>query len=382
MQVPDRWWDKFKDKPLPLPHPNKGKEEIGHTRAALAMCENIDWNVGRLLAKLDELKLAENTIVVYFADNGPNGWRWNGGMRGRKGSTDEGGVRSPLFVRWPGKIRPGTDVLPISCAMDLLPTLADLAHVPMVGNKPLDGINLKPLLLGEKESLGERTLVSHWNNKVSVRTQQYRLDYQDNLYDMIADPGQSTDVSAAQPAVADRLRKISDDWKKEMLAGYGQKFDTRPFVIGHPDSTTSQIPARDGVAHGNIRRSNKYPNDSFFSNWTSLDDYITWDCEVGETGEYQVELFYTCPAVDIGSTVELGFKGSKLVGTITEPHDPPLTGMEHDRFERQESYVKDFKRVTLGTIHLEKGKGILKFQALEIPGAQVMDFRLLYLTRQ
>jgi arylsulfatase A-like enzyme len=58
--------------------------------------------------KLDELKLADDTIVVYFCDNGPNGWRWNGGMKGRKGSTDEGGVRSPLFVRRPREIGAGT----------------------------------------------------------------------------------------------------------------------------------------------------------------------------------------------------------------------------------------------------------------------------------
>ena len=55
------------------------------TRCVLAMCENIDWNVGRMLQKLDELKLAENTIVVYFCDNGPADWRWNGGMKGKQG---------------------------------------------------------------------------------------------------------------------------------------------------------------------------------------------------------------------------------------------------------------------------------------------------------
>ena len=93
------------------------------------MCENIDWNVGRVLAKLDELKLADDTIVLYFSDNGPNGWRWNGGMKGRKGSTDEGGVRSPLLVRWPGHVKPGTKVTQIAGAIDLLPTLAELAGV-------------------------------------------------------------------------------------------------------------------------------------------------------------------------------------------------------------------------------------------------------------
>ncbi len=73
MQVPDRWWDEFKDKELTLRGANAERENIDHTRAALAMCENIDWNVGRVLTKLDELGIAENTIVVYFCDNGPNG---------------------------------------------------------------------------------------------------------------------------------------------------------------------------------------------------------------------------------------------------------------------------------------------------------------------
>ena len=92
-QVPDRFWDKFKDRADRDARGDPKQEDLDATRCVLAMCENIDWNVGRVLAKLDELKLADNTIVVYFSDNGPNSWRWNGGMKGRKGSTDEGGVR-------------------------------------------------------------------------------------------------------------------------------------------------------------------------------------------------------------------------------------------------------------------------------------------------
>ena len=76
------------------------------------------------------------------------------------------------------------------------------------------------------------------------------------------------------------------------------------------------------------------------------------------------------------------FNGSQLSGRIADGHDPPLRGDEHDRVERQESYVKDFKSMTLGTIHLEKGKGTLTLQATEIPGKQVMEFRLLMLTRR
>ncbi|HKL20853.1 MAG TPA: sulfatase-like hydrolase/transferase, partial [Tichowtungia sp.] len=380
MQMPDEWWDRVKDRPLDQPHRYKEKEKPDFTRAALALCENIDWNVGRLLTKLDTLELADNTIVVYFSDNGPNGWRWNGDMRGKKGSTDEGGVRSPLFIRWPGKIAPGTRIAPISSAMDLLPTLTDLAGVPVREGKPLDGISLKPLLFGQGDSAVERTLIQSWRPKrISVRTQQYRLDHKNRLYDMLADPGQRTDVSAAHPDVAKELKQISNDWKKTQMAYDGQ--DDRPFVIGHPDSPFTQLPARDGAAHGNIRRSSRWPNSSFFTNWESLEDSITWDCEVGETGVYQVELFYTCPAADVGSTVELSFKDARLTGTISEPHDPPLTGMAYDRWPRMESYEKNFKRMTLGTIHLEKGAGTLKLQALDIPGSQVMDFRLLFLTR-
>src|SRR5438034_9984550 len=120
------------------------REEIPMTRAALAMCESIDWNVGRVLAKLDELKLNDNTIVIYFSDNGPNSWRWNGSMKGRKGSTDEGGVRVPFCIRWPGHIPAGKTISEIAGAIDLLPTLTKLTGVTRVGTKPLDGVDLSP----------------------------------------------------------------------------------------------------------------------------------------------------------------------------------------------------------------------------------------------
>jgi hypothetical protein len=88
MQVPDRFWDKFRDAKLELRYEGTEHEDPDTTRAALAMCENIDWNVGRVLEKLEALKLAENTIILYFSDNGPNSWRWNGRMKGRKGASN------------------------------------------------------------------------------------------------------------------------------------------------------------------------------------------------------------------------------------------------------------------------------------------------------
>jgi arylsulfatase A-like enzyme len=380
MQVPDKFYAKFKDADLKLRHPGQGKqkEDLSHTRAALAMVENIDWNVGRVLTKLDSLKLANDTMVLYFSDNGPNGWRWNGGMRGRKGSTDEGGVRSPLLIRWPGKIKPGTKITEIAGAIDLLPTLAAMAGVKPVSEQPLDGKSLATLLMGGAVEWPERMLFAHWNGRVSVRTQKFRLDDAGRLNDMVADPSQTNDVSSQHPDAAKELLEAVAKWKKEMLTGLRKE---RPYLIGYREFPMTQLPARDGVPHGNVRRSAGAPNCSFFTNWTAKDDSITWDVEVHTGGIYEVEVWYTCPKADVGSTVELSLGDSRLSAKVGEANDPPLRGKEHDRSPRgAESYVKDFKPLKLGTISLKPGRGLLTLRATDIPGKQVMDVRLVTLT--
>ena len=228
MQVPDRFFEKFKSADLRMRHAGPEPEDVEFTRAAMAMCENIDWNVGRVLKRLDELKLADNTIVLYFCDNGPNSWRWNGGMRGRKGSTDEGGVRSPLLISWPGHIRPGTKITPIAGAIDLLPTLADLAGIPVVTSKPLDGASVAPLLRGDPNTAWpDRRIFSHWNGKVSVRSQQYRLDASGRLYDMTVDPGQKKDIANDRPEVAAQL----EGGRRAMVARAAARPEERPPAV-------------------------------------------------------------------------------------------------------------------------------------------------------
>lgn len=85
--VPDAYWRRFKDAPITQRATVPEQEDLDETRCALAMLENQDWNVGRILARLSDLRLADKTIIVYFFDNGPNSARWTGGMKGRKGST-------------------------------------------------------------------------------------------------------------------------------------------------------------------------------------------------------------------------------------------------------------------------------------------------------
>ncbi|WP_240907379.1 sulfatase-like hydrolase/transferase [Paludisphaera rhizosphaerae] len=380
MQVPDRFYEKFKDADLKMRYTGTEREDLEHTRAALAMCENIDWNVGRVLKRLDELKLADDTIVLYFCDNGPNGWRWNGGMRGRKGSTDEGGVRSPLLLRWPGHVKPGTKVGAIAGAIDLLPTLADLAGIPIVSTKPLDGKSIASLLRGDADaSWPDRRIFSHWNGKVSVRSQQYRLDASGRLYDMTADPGQATDVTRDRPEVASQFKEAVARWSQELLTGL--RNDVRPFTVGYPAFPITWLPARDGAPHGHIKRSAGAPNCSYFTNWTSKDDSITWDVEIATEGRYEAEVYYTASAEDVGATLDLSLGDRHVQAQVVEPFDPPLRGAEHDRVKRSgESYVKDFKPLKLGVLNLSKGQGTLTIRATDVPGRHVIDLRTIVLT--
>ena len=407
--VPDKYWQRFKDMPLRQTATDPAQENADHTRCAHAMLENQDDNVGRVLRKLDELGLSGNTIVLYFSDNGPNSFRWNDGMKGRKGSVDEGGIRSPLFVRWPGQVKPGTVVREIAGAIDLLPTLTSLAGVPRVGTKPLDGRDLSPLLRGTAKDWSDRTLFSHQNGQISARTQRYRLDGRGALYDMVADPGQTKDVAEREPAVAEQLRGAVAAWRTEVVGGLagavaaaplpaassdgkakGRKgggaqvpADTRAFPVGYREFPWTPLPARDGVAHGEARRSSNAPNSSYFVNWKTKEDRFTWDIEVATAGTYDVTIDYTCPVPAAGSTIELSFLNARLAGKVSPGWDPPLW-TNQDTLPRPpaESQMKEFRPLRLGTMKLEKGRGLLTLRATDIPGGYVMDVRRINLTLQ
>lgn len=371
MQVPDTAWKPFENIELKMHGSNRGKEDLRHTRAALAMCENIDANVGRILQTLNIHKQESNTIVLYFSDNGPNGHRWNGEMKGIKGSTDEGGVRSVLHMRWKDKIPAGRTIKPIAAAIDLYPTIASLCGVPMLGNAP-DGINMAEHLFNDKPT-SERMLFQHWANQTSVRSQRYRLDATGKLFDMIDDPRQTKDLAAAQPALAKQHTSALDRWKKDVLAKL-PKADDRAYPVGYHEQPRTFLPARDGVPGGEIRRSSAAPNCSFFTNWKQQADYMTWNVAVNNGGKYEAILHYTAPRQGVGTKLEMTLGKTTWRGTIEKEHDPALRGKENDRSPRgSESYMKDFARLSLGVQSLEKGPAILKLQATSIPQAIVGD---------
>ena len=388
--APPSDWERFKDQPITLHATDPAQEEPDQTRCALAMMENQDGNVGRILAKLEELGLAENTIVFYFSDNGPNSARWNGGLRGRKGSTDEGGVRSPAFLRWPARIPRDHRVSTIAGAIDLLPTLTRLAGIEPVGELPLDGLDLSPLAVGQKDTgWPDRTLFASWNGRVSVRTQRHRLDADGRLYDALADPGQTVAINERLPDVAERLATAVSEWRREILQERGETLlqgardgvDPRPFTVGYREFPITLLPARDGEPRGGVQRSSSAPNSSYFVNWTTREGHVVWTVDVHTTGRYAVAIDYTCPLPDAGSLIALEFNGSRLTGRVVPGWDPPLH-THQDTLPRPpaESQMKDFRTLELGEIDLVAGRGDLVLRALEIPGRSVMDLRRLTLT--
>ncbi len=237
--------------------------------AFYGMIGNIDENVGRLIARLQELGLAENTILIWGTDNGTaagvaganafgaaaqpkGGWNgFNAGMRGIKGSQYEGGHRTPLFIRWPaGRLDGGQDVTRLAAHIDLLPTLIDLCGLPAPTGVQFDGTSLVPLLRAPDAPWPERTLFVHtqrrelppkWT-KSAVMTDRWRLIDGSELYDLPADPGQAQDVAAEHPDVVAQLRARYETWWASLapaMARYGD------LVVGSAHENPAEINCMD-----------------------------------------------------------------------------------------------------------------------------------------
>lgn len=387
MCVPDADFSRFADRTLSQRGPRPKQEDLTFTRAALAMVENLDHNVGRVLEAIDAADAARDTIVVFFSDNGPNSARWCGGMRGKKGSTDDGGVRSVCCLRFPDRIAAARRVSEIAGAIDLLPTLTGLADIPLDSPRPLDGCDLTSMLIDTAEAarraelqqqLAGRHLVSSIRGRVSIRTQQHRLDHEGRLYDMADDLGQTRDLSQARPAETARLKAIAAAWRTDVLEpAAGLVADS--FPVGATGAPLTELPARDGRGEGGVVRSGRAPNCSFFTDWTSAEQALVWDVDVRTPGRYAAEIWYTCPPDAVGSMIELSGNAGRTSATIGTAWDPPLNTGE-DRFDRRsESYVKPFRPLPLGEIDLAAGPCELRLRAVDVAGGMVADVRRLVL---
>jgi arylsulfatase A-like enzyme len=378
-QVPDKYYDRVKARGIGQFSHNKAEEDPEVTITALAMCENIDDNVGRILKKLDDLKLAENTIVIYLTDNGPNSWRWNGDMKGRKGIAGEGGVRVPFFIRWPGVIRAGAVIEGNAAYIDVLPTLTDLAGISSGGTKPLDGISLKPVLTGKAASVPERAVFLSINKNTSVRKGHF-LFQNGALYDLSKDSIQQNNIASENPELAGSIAKELDKWYQEAIS----KIDSIRWIpVGYPQFPKTTLPSQDAILHpsptGKLSYSSSAPNSSWIANWDDAQSYVTWNVDVHTAGKYKVNIRYTSPTEGLGNIFKTELNGKSITGKITEVFDPPLLPSP-DRVKRQaESYEKEFKTLYVGDWTLQKGSGELKLSVPELKGGKFADIRAIEL---
>ncbi len=231
--------------------------------------EELDWSVGRTLSALRDHGLEDRTLVVFTSDNGPSpgGGRWGrrssggstGGLRGRKGTTFEGGMREPGIFRWPGKIPSGAVTGQTASILDLLPTIAELAGAEIPTDRVIDGRSIASLLLGSANELDQRPFfyyfgvqlqavcLGRW--KLFLQTgelpphsaslwylqnpelfeRHHKLRATPELYDLEADPAETTDLASERSEIVERLSALARQFDERM-----QRDKRDPVNIGSP----------------------------------------------------------------------------------------------------------------------------------------------------
>lgn len=249
-----------------------------------AMVENIDFNVGRMIARLDGLGLTDETIVIFTSDHGPagngeGGFRWNGGLRGGKSSVYEGGVRVPMMWRWPGRLAAGRGVGVVSNPIDLMPTLAEVSGAALPGDRVVDGVSLwsvmrgdgaeeagpgrpgslgRPGSPGSRGSLRERAVfvqchrgdVPQLYRNCSVTEARWKLVDGRELYDLPADPGEQRDVAAEHPEEVARLRGLYEAWFEDVSHERADNYAPPRMHAGTHHEPTTWLTLQDWRVHG------------------------------------------------------------------------------------------------------------------------------------
>lgn len=395
-QVPDKYFDRFKA---------QGFDDA--VAAFWGMCENLDDNIGRLLAHLDRRELAENTIVIFLTDNGGTAGVkiYNAGMRGGKTSVHEGGTRVPLFVRWPAAQWTAHVVKPIVSHIDLYPTLLDLCGVPAPPGPPIDGISLRPLLEGGDAQWPERVLFTHnpidETNKFpgAVRTDRYRLvcDIRGRsggsgavnndasatrwqLYDMVNDPGEKNDLARQQPEKVAELSALYDAWFADISRDGLRRF---PIPVGYAEENPVEIHAPQAYFTAPLRFHSGpgYAND-WLTGWTDANARLWFDLDVVRSGRYALEIAYACPAEDAGAKIRIRAADSFLEATV--PAAPvesvPLPHRDQEGHEKYQN--RHWATLKLGNMNLSKGSAELSIETISKPGSSVMDFKHIRLELQ
>jgi arylsulfatase A-like enzyme len=302
------------------------KYDQATTARVYAMVSNIDKNLGRLFTLLDERRLADNTIVVFLTDNGPQQSRYNAGFRGQKGSVYEGGIRVPLYARWPGRFPAGKGSDVVAAHIDIMPTLLAACGVKPSDRK-IDGVSLLPVLKGQEIATPDRTIFAQWHRgdtpvmgrACMARGPRYKIVQPSGpgskvevkeppfeLYDILNDPYEQTNLADKHPDILRGLKTQYESWfadvKKE------REFQPPRIVLGSTHENPSLLTRQDW----------RGPN----AGWTAGDEGY-WEVSIDRAGKYRVTLRADAKGVGhaaIGKSVgQSTFANGKAVVEVNFP---------------------------------------------------------------
>lgn len=232
----------FPHQPLYASEKFSGKSKAGKFGDAV---EEIDWSVGKIVKKIKELGIEENTLIVFTSDNGPWYEGSPGVFRGRKGQSNEGGFRVPFIVKWPGHIRPATVSSEPVVNLDIFPTLLSLAGIELPSDRIIDGMNIEGLLSGRNQKSPHDILYFyHYDRLEGIRFGKWKYFRKLNryvwpvpldaealpdamgkkqlgnrgplLYDLSVDPGENYNVINTYPDVAEKMRGMIIEWEERV----------------------------------------------------------------------------------------------------------------------------------------------------------------------
>jgi len=373
------------------PYYDKG---VGRWESVIfGMIDVIDEQVDRMLQSLEDQNQLDNTIVIFMSDNGPNTWRYNAGLRGRKSSVYEGGIRVPCFIRWPGKLTPRR-IEEALAHVDLLPTLAEWCGLAGVAGLELDGRSFAALAEGLSPVSESRKLVSfshgdeakvrstaavHWDRWTAVRQ---RGNWQ--LYDVVADIRQRDNLATEFPDV---VRELSSHFEQTLATMPG---DRKPAPVPLSARGASQV-----VLEGHDARLPKsykgqgidYNSPAgishqWISKWTRTEAYPEWDVNVIDAGRFEVILRYCLPESDLGVEAHFSMQGERLPIIITEAFNPEAHPQPFRLDGESVKYEnKHWKDLSLGEIRLTSGDAQARIHVTNIPGQAAMEVKEVVLRR-
>ncbi|MFT4733278.1 MAG: arylsulfatase A-like enzyme [Arcticibacterium sp.] len=364
LQLPQMYNDMYKDidpssgfesSPEVAEMTEKDKEDA---RKVYGMVSNIDDNIGSLLKKLDDLNIADNTLLIFLTDNGPQQRRYVAGMKGRKAMVYRGGVRVPMLLRYPAKFKEAKRIKTTATHMDILPTIASLTGAQIPNDRKIDGKKLNPLLEGQDVDWSDRSLFFSWTRRypelyqnVALQKGDYRLvgmtDYDARiedfeLYNISKDPGESLNLVNKEKQKAEELKTEFDTQYHELTLS--DHLVNKPLIaIGHSSENPTFLNRNDAGGQKGI--------------WAEDEAFGLWHVKIHE-GIYNIKFKFLHPVEQGTAFLEVGTQViRKSISTneedLIELSNVHLIDMEGDLIPY---YMENKKRIFPFWVELEKTK--------------------------